>query len=198
MFTHSAIISCSDSLPGNMSAGHGVAHPLCAWRQSWGREFCREEREGSQRVSHMQHRGFSLTFPKKVVLRPRRHPFTASVRWLGWVTPSGSPECGHTWQTVSRQGGMERGQKGQGRGGQGRGGEGRGWSCGKWSSFKQEMLLHAPSSQQQCLNLPALEELSHPNSYGCDTLLHHKPHIKQAISSKMLTCGESDLTAMSL
>lgn len=151
--------------------------------------------EGRQpaRVTHATS-GILPHFPQKsgsASKAPSLHS-QREVAWLGdtqrvsWVWTH-LADCQQTWREGKK-----------GRAGEGRGGEGRGWSCGKWSSFKQEMLLHAPSSQQQCLNLHALEELSHPNSYGCDTLLHHKPHIKQAISSKMLTCGESDLTAMSL
>lgn len=91
------------------------SRPQC---ESWGCKLCREEREGGQRLSRMLRRG-----DPPPALSPKNwfcvqgdivHPFTASVRWLGWVAPSGSPECGHAWQTVSRQGGLEGGAVGRG------------------------------------------------------------------------------------
>lgn len=142
-FTRSPLISCSDSLPGFMSAGHGVAHPVRARRQSWGRELCREEREGSQRVSHMLHgEAPSPLCPKKLVLHPRGHRASfhsqRKVAWLG-----DTERVSRVWAHLADcqqtgRGGTERRQTGGGRAGEG-------WRCGKWSSFKDKMLLHVAS-----------------------------------------------------
>lgn len=145
------------------------------------------EREGGQLVSHMLHRGDPPPLSPKSCFCVQGgivHPFTASVRWLGWVTPSGSPECGHTWQTVSKQG-------------EGREGEGGAGAVGNSQALSKKCFYMHPASQQQsesaCIGgiVPAKQPwIGH--------LLHHEPHTEQVISSKMLTCGESDLTAMSL
>lgn len=116
---HKAIISYSDSLPGNMSDGHWVACPVGTWRQSWSREFCREGRERSQLMSHKLHQGappLPPPPPKKPSM-PKAHLYTASVRWIGWVTLSRSPERGHTWQTVGGQGAWRKGEQDGGGGG---------------------------------------------------------------------------------
>lgn len=123
---HNATISYSDSVPGNTSAGHWVAYPVATRRQSWGREFCREGRERSQLMSHKLHRGappLPPTPPSPPQQKPcmsKAHLYTASVRRLGWVTLSRSPECGHTWRTVRGEAALRKGKQ-EGGGGRGRG-----------------------------------------------------------------------------
>lgn len=129
MFTHHALLSCSDSLPGNVSVGHRVAHPVCAWRQST------EEREGNPTCPP------AATHPPKepgsASIASIVRPFTASLRvaWLG--------DTKRVSRVVAHLAGCQQ----TGRGGLegGRGGKGGGDTVGKWSSLKQEMLFHAPS-----------------------------------------------------
>lgn len=63
--------------------------------------------------------------------KSKEHLYTASVRRLGWVTLSGSPECGHTWQTVSGQAALRKGKQDVGGGGGGGGALGYGQALSK-------------------------------------------------------------------
>lgn len=70
---NNTIISYSDSLPGNMSVGHRVTYPVSVRRQSRGRELCREEREGSQLMSHIPATGIFCVPQLKLFCRPSWH-----------------------------------------------------------------------------------------------------------------------------